>query len=356
MRCFLTLLVFFTTNLIGNPPLLDAPLSGYFINEQSFPYVISPKTDDLTLSEFQEWAISHQDELKDLLTSQGAVLLRGFPIHQPEDFANVVRAVIGKELIDYKGEGSRNRIIQGVYTSTEAPPDFKIPLHNELTCTLNPVSYICFYCNIAPNPGTGQTLIGRTDDVTLEIMKRPHIWDLFASQNLNYISRHPPEGNFFSKVNRTHRTWQQAFETEDKTEVERICRESGFDFKWMDEWIEVVRHVPGISSPNEHFEHPCWFNQAHLYDANPRLYGGWLKYVLANLLYISSSTKPYDIEFEDGSPISRATFYEIYDILDAHTIRFDWQEGDVLLLDNHKALHGKAPSSGQRRILVSMIR
>lgn len=365
MRCFLIFFAIFAVNLL-DATIEELPttyslfpntqVSGYFINQYHFPFVISPKNNDISLADFQAWAVSHQDELKTLLTSQGAVLLRGFPIHQAEDFAIVVKSVIGRELLDYKGEGSRQRIVQGVYTSTEAPPEFKIPLHNELTCTLNPVDYICFYCDIAPDPGTGQTIIGKTENVTIEMMKRPHIWNAFSKQTINYISRHPPEGSFFSSVNPTHRTWQQAFETEDTGEVERICKESGFDFKWVDGWIEVVRHVPGIAAPNEHFDHPYWFNQAHLYHANPRLYGGWMKYLLFNLLYNSSSTRPYDIEFEDGSSISQSIFYEIYDILDAYTIQFDWQQGDLLILDNHKALHGKAPCSSKRRILVSMIR
>jgi|GEM_PF-758720 len=335
---------------------LEEEYESYFINQDSFPLVLSPKDRELPLVHFKSWAEVHQNELKDLLTVSGAILLRGFPVDHAEDFAAVIRAVIGKELIDYKGEGSRHRITQGVYTSTAAPPEFKIPLHNELTCTLNPVDYICFYCDIPPLEGTGQTILGRTEEVTMEMMKRESIWDLFYGKHMNYISRHPSEGNFFSYVNPTHRTWEQAFETADRNEVERICKESGYQFQWMDDWIEVVRCVPAILGPDQYFTHPYWFNQAHLYHMNPRLSGSWVNHLLSNLLYISSSTRPYDIEFEDGSSLPREIVYEIYDVLDQHTIEFSWEKGDVLILDNHKTLHGRAPCSTPRRILVAMVK
>lgn len=342
-------------NTANHGSFLDEKFECYFVNEQKLPFVISPKGSEISLDTFQAWAEAHQHELQSLMDSQGAILLRGFPIEDAEDFAVIVKAVLGRELMDYVGEGSRKRIIQGVYTSTDAPVEFKIPLHNELTCTTDPIDYICFCCLVAPTAETGQTLLGRTEDVTVEMMNRPHIWNLFYGRNLKYISRHPSEGSFFTKVNRTHRTWPQVFETTDKAEVEKICAEKGYEFKWHKNWIEIARYVPAICSPDHHFDYPYWFNQAHLYHANSRIRGGWKNHLLANLLYIAPFTKQYDIEFEDGSKIPKEIIYEIYDILDGKTIKFNWEEGDVLLLDNHKTMHGRAPTDSQRRILVAMI-
>lgn len=338
-----------------SPAFLNEKFDRYFVNEDCLPFVLTPKDSEMTLANFKIWAEVHQNELKSLMDAQGAVLLRGFPINSAEDFATVVKAVIGRDLIDYKGEGSRKRIAQGVYTSTEAPSQFKIPLHNELTCTLNPVDYICFYCDIAPEPGTGQTILAKTEDITIEMMKRPHIWNLFNGKIIKYISRHPSEGSFFTRVNPTHKTWQQAFETTDREEVARICEQKGYDFKWDGDWIEVTRCVPAIRGPDQYFDHPYWFNQAYLYHANPRIRGGWVNHQLANLLYILPSTRQYDIEFEDGSAIDQEVIYEIYDILDEKTIKFNWAKGDVLLLDNRQTLHGRTPCIGQRRILATMI-
>lgn len=337
------------------PSFLNEKCEAYFVNEQHLPLVLFPKDIETPLENFTNWAEMHQDEMRSLMASQGGILLRGFPINRPEDFAAVVRSIIGRQLVDYKGEGSRHQIIPGVYTSTEAPLKYKIPLHNELSCTPNPVEYICFYCEIAPESRTGQTILAKTESITSEINQRPHIWNLFKGRNIKYICRHPPEGNFFTRINPTHRTWQQAFETSDKNEVERICNQKGYDFKWDGDWIEITKFAPAIRNPDQYFDRPYWFNQAHLYHSNPRIRGGWINHLLANLVYMSPSTRQYDVEFEDGSAIPRKIIYEIYDILDQKTVKFDWKKGDILLLDNLRAMHGRAPSKGQRRILVTMV-
>lgn len=328
----------------------------YFVNEQHMPLAVSPKDDSLTLAYFQEWAAAHQYELKALISERGALLLRNFPLGSAEDFAGAIKSVIGRELIDYRGgEGSRKKVAEGVYTSTEAPPQFHIPLHNELSCTNHSPEYICFYCDKAPEPGSGQTILGITEAVTQDILQHPEIWDFFNGHAIKYISRHPPEGSFYSKVNPTHKTWPQAFETNDKLEVENICKQKGLAYRWLGDWLEVTRTVPAIQNPNRYFDHPYWFNQVHLYHANPRIRGGWMNHILANLLYYSPTTRQYDVELEDGTAIPREIIYGIYDVLERQTIKFDWQKEDALIVHNIKALHGRAPYQGQRRILVSMI-
>ncbi len=340
---------------LGSLDFVNDEVNGYFVNREMFPFVLSPKSQDITLENFKIWAEIHQQELKSYIDSAGGILLRDFPINSADDFGAIVRTITGRELIDYKGEGSRKRITQGVYTSTEAPPEFKIPLHNELSCTLNPVDYICFYCEIAPDPGSGETILAKTEDVTREIMKKPHIWNMFYGKTLNYITHHPSEGNFFSRVNPTHKTWPQAFETTDKDEVARICERKGYECEWTGDWIEVIRHVPATQGPDEYFDHPYWFNQAYLYHGNPRIRNGWVNHLMANLLYIAPSTRQYEIEFEDETEIPKDVVYEIYDALDGVTVKFDWQERDLLLLHNRKACHGRNPYVGQRRILASMV-
>lgn len=334
---------------------LDEQFECYYFNEQQIPFVISPKDSNLTLASFQAWVEVHQHEFKALIERDGALLLRNFPVETAEEFGSVLKSVLGRNLLDYRGgEGSRRKVAEGVYTSTEAPAQFKIPLHNELSCSNYAPDYICFYCDIAPAPGSGQTILGKTEAITQDILLHPDIWNFFNGRNIRYISRHPPAGSFFSKVNVTHKTWQAAFETNDKEEVERICQARGFEYKWIGDWIEVTRIVPAIRGPDAYFDHPYWFNQAHLYHGNPRIRGGWLNHMLANLLYIAPHTSQYDVLLEDGTPIPNEIIYAIYDILDANTIKFDWNKGDVLIVDNRRGLHGRAPYTGERRILASM--
>lgn len=347
MRFFFNRFIFllsFLTMLTGVLPIVALPI------------VIPNDRSVQSLDEFSGFIEDNREALNALLKEHGALLFRDFPLATAEDFARAVKTILQRDLMDYaSGEGSRKWIAQGVYTSTEAPASFHITLHHELSCTNTPLAYIAFFCEIAPSPGTGQTLLGSTKTVTQRLVQEPEVWDSFFGKTIKYTSRHPPAGSYFSVINPTHRTWQESFETNDRQVVERICQEKGFEYHWLGDWLEVIRRAPAIRGPDEHFDHPYWFNQAHLYHANPRG-RGWLNYILANLLYIVPSTRPYDVEFDDGTQIPLAALYKLYDILEEETIRFDWQKGDLLLLDNIKTLHGKAPYRGKRRILVSMIR
>lgn len=306
---------------------------------------------------FRTLVSEHRETLRELLNEHGALLFRSFPFHTAEDFSSAIRVILQQEPTDYRsGEESRQRVIEGVYTSTEAPPEFSIPLHHEFSYTDYPWAYVAYFCQIPHDRGSGQMLLASTKNVHDRILQRPDIWEKFEGKVIKYTSRHPPEGSIFCAVNPTHKAWQEAFETDDPKVAEAICRSQGFDFRWLGGWLEVIRRAPAIRDPDEHFNHPYWFNQAHLYSPNPRVRGGWFNHFLANLLYIMPSTRPYDVEFDDGSPIPVDILYSIYDILDEETLCFEWQPGDLLVLDNIKTLHGRTPQEGEGHIFVSMFR
>jgi hypothetical protein len=143
------------------------------------------------------------------------------------------------------------------------------------------------------------------------------------------------------------------FETEDKREVEQKCDENDITFQWNpDDWIELNQTRPAV------IDHPLtqetvWFNQAHHFDLNPKLLGWW-RYLGSKVLYYKKYRKLHEIFFGNGKPIPREYLYHILDTLDANTISFPWQKGDLLVLDNILAMHGRAPFSGKRRILTAM--
>ena len=111
--------------------------------EKQFPLVLEPATEDLNLP---GWARNNREWLEDRLAKHGALLLRGFDLNSASQFAEFVR-VISDELIEYGERSSpRTSIGNGVYTSTDHPPDQPIVLHNEQSYTLNWPMKICFFC------------------------------------------------------------------------------------------------------------------------------------------------------------------------------------------------------------------
>ena len=54
----------------------------------------------------------------------------------------------------------------------------------------------------------------------------------------------------------------------------------------------------------------------------------------AQILNFKDYMKLHRVIFGDKSPIPREDLYHILDVLDANTVAFPWQKGDVLVLDN----------------------
>lgn len=63
---------------------------------------------------------------------------------------------------------------------------------------------------------------------------------------------------------------------------------------------------------------------------------------------------PRQVYFGDGSPIDDASMALIGRLYEACAVRFDWQRGDVVMLDNLIAAHARDPYEGPRKIAVAM--
>jgi hypothetical protein len=59
---------------------------------------------------------------------------------------------------------------------------------------------------------------------------------------------------------------------------------------------------------------------------------------------------------DDGTPIFGPDAEHIWDVLVNAEIPIQWNKGDVMLVDNIIAMHGRRSFRGPRRILVGMIR
>jgi alpha-ketoglutarate-dependent taurine dioxygenase len=56
----------------------------------------------------------------------------------------------------------------------------------------------------------------------------------------------------------------------------------------------------------------------------------------------------------NGDPIRLADLSRINAAIDSATVRFRWQRGDFLLVDNFLITHGRMPFHGKLRILVAI--
>lgn len=325
-----------------------------FITKENYPLVIEPANKNIPFEDFLGILKANNAFFRQNLLQQGALLLRNFPVNNEDDFGAVITTLgLGKYLDYIGGDSPRNKIKDGIYTSTEAPPSIKIPLHNELSFVKNYPKHIYFYCHVAPQKG-GETIIADARKVYHSVDKQ--VRKRFIERGLRYVSCYYHKSKvmeLLNKFQRSHKPWKDVFETEDKHDVELKCLANEFFFKWnQNDWLQISQVRPAtISHPVTHED--VWFNQAHLFDFNPKLLGWW-RYIGAKLFYIRKHMRLHEVFFADLGKIPREDLYHVMDVLDANTVYFPWQKGDVLVLDNVLAMHGRSTFSGKRRILTAM--
>lgn len=322
-----------------------------FLNEEKLPLVLEAKKEGLPIISFLQ---KNEEMLKEGILRYGGVLLRGFPVKDEKDFEKIIEALnLGKSVNYIGGDSPRTKVRGGIYTSTEAPPSVKIPLHNELSFVKFFPRHIYFFCEHAPHTG-GETILGDARKIYSGV--HPAVVERFAAKEIKYVSSYYYKSLLMEWVNSlqpSHKTWRDVFETEDKSAVELLCCENEFAFQWLkNDWLRISQQRPPV------LDHPVtkervWFNQVHLYDFNPKLLGWW-RYIGAKLFYARKETRLHEVFYADGSRIPRRDIYHLLDVLDANTVKFPWHKGDVLILDNMLAMHGRAPFTGKRRVLAAM--
>lgn len=272
----------------------------------------------------------------------GAVLFRGFGISDQELFHSTVSRLKG-QLLDYvDGNSPRTKLGGGVYTSTEYPPEYFISLHNELSYSAHWPARLFFCCVVQPDEG-GQTPLVDSRALLQELP--PHLVDEFRRKQVRYV-RNLHDGKGFGP------SWQKTFETTDRGYVEECARSSGVGFEWnADGSVRLSSIRPAIAS------HPItgeevWFNQADQFhpSTHPKAF---FNSMIA--LYKGREDRlPQNAMFGDGTLIPLEYLETVRDVTRRLMVLFDWQRGDLLMVDNMLAAHGRMPFKGNRRVLVSM--
>lgn len=325
-----------------------------WITKEKLPLVIEPTDKAINFPEFLRLLQEKNAFFREELLKNGALLFRNFPLTSADDFSDSIEALgLGKPLDYIGGDSPRNKIKGGVYTSTEAPPSIMIPLHNELSFIKNYPKHIYFYCHVAPEK-KGETTLADARRVYHSMNEG--VKQRLEHKQLKYVSHYyqkSPLMDLINKWQRSHKSWIEVLETSSKEEAERKCRENEFGFQWLkNNWLEISQVRPAFLTHPENNE-KVWFNQAHLYDFNPRLLGFW-RYLGAQLVYMRKHMRLHEVFYADGSPIPRKDLYHILDVLQSNTIYFPWQKGDFLVLDNVLTMHGRATFTGKRKIFAAM--
>jgi alpha-ketoglutarate-dependent taurine dioxygenase len=277
----------------------------------------------------------------DGLHRHGALLFRDTGITDAAGFEEVTRGLV-PELLSYVGGASpRSRISGDVYTSTEYAASAVLALHNEASYFRTMPELVWFFCKI-PSAQGGETPLGDMRRVLARL--DPALVERFSSKDFCYVTN-LRGGEGFGK------SWQSAYQTEDRGEVEAALRLKELEFKWTDDGgLRVLMRAPAVRIHTVTGE-DYWGNQAsNWHEANlPEATAAALRRT-----YGDPWNHPKAVFFGDGSAIPPEDIRVIARTLTEEETTFRWQAGDILLVDNQSIAHGRRPFSGSRQIMVAL--
>jgi len=324
---------------------------------RDLPRVVEPEDGAGSFESLLAMLGERREELEALLRTSGGVLLRGWDVSDAASFEKVLRR-LGWELEpEYlMGTTPRNNVAGHVFSSTEAPPDYPIFAHNEMSYLNTRPMLIAFYCAVAPRR-YGETPVFDTRASLREL--DPDVRRRLEERKVRYVRRLPYRRSFWQTV--IHRTWPETFLTDDRAEVERIAAANGVELRWRGDTLisevvvdPIVRHPEtGEPSLNVQLYHAA--NLA-LDIENLAARQGWVENHLMRIeaaLGFRTGRFPVEIRYGDGAPIPREDVVAIRTATWNNAVLFSWKRSDVLLLENLITAHARMNVEPPRKILAA---
>jgi alpha-ketoglutarate-dependent taurine dioxygenase len=300
----------------------------------SLPAVFSPAVADVDLA---EWAAANRGLLAQRLNRAGAVLFRGFGIASAPAFEAVARGLCG-ELFAENGEHPRETVSGNVYTPVFYPAGKRLLWHNENSFNHEWPLKILFCCLRPADVGGETPLVD-----SRQVWKRldPGIKERFQRLGVMYMRNYGAGPGL---------DWQTVFRTADRAEVEALSVAQGLTVEWKPADRLRTRCVRPAVVRHPQTGEESWFNQAqhwHVSCLEPEMRSS-----LAAAF--AEEDLPRHCYFGDGSPIPDSMMEEILAVYAELEVCFPWRAGDVVMVDNLLAAHGRNPFSGERKILVAL--
>ena len=309
-------------------------------NRDHFPTIIVNDGSVTTLEQAQSWISDNQDSLKKELSCTGALLLRGFPVTDAVSYDQFFSA-FGYNNFTYKESLSnavRINYTDLVFSANEAPKNIEIYLHNEMAQTPVFPNIISLFCEASADSG-GATTICRSDTVYEKLaVAEPALTAKLADLGIKYTNRIPSGDNPDSAQGRG---WQSTLSVETTEQAEKKLLSLGYNWQWhADGSLSAqTKALPAIKSVDTGRQ--VFFNQIIA------AYQGWDGV---------KDDPSIALCFGDDSAIPKHFLEKICAIAAETAYDIDWQDGDVAVVDNHLAMHGRRPYGGDRvrRVLVTL--
>ena len=315
-------------------PEKDLIKTSYLQPEQTLPLVIEPNSKEVDIA---DWAMNNREFFETNLRQHGAILLKDFHINSVSEFEKVAGAITPSLFGEY-GDLPREGVSKKVYGSTPYPEDKAILFHNE-SSHLNRWPQIIFFLCLKAAESGGETPI--VDCRKVYQMLNPKLREKLEEKQLMYVR------NYIEDLDVS---WQDFFQTNNKSEVESYCKNAGIELKWLENnGLKTSKVRPAITTHPKTGE-KIFFNQIQLHHIS------YLDAAVRESLLseFGEERLPRNVYYGDGSPIEDSVIEEIGAIYEQAAISFPWQAGNMIMLDNMLIAHSRNPYVGERKIVVAM--
>ncbi|MET3441655.1 amino acid adenylation domain-containing protein [Variovorax paradoxus] len=313
-----------------------SPVRTSFLSDQrAFPLVIEATSSDI---DAVSWAREQRDYIEASLRKHGGILLRNFGLRTPQEF-EAFAEVIEPELYGGYGDLPKKEGGRNTYRSTPYPERQMILYHNESSHLDRWPRKQWFFCEL-PSPVGGATPIVDCREM-LRRLPAEMVAE-FERKELMYVRTFLPRFDV---------SWQDFFKTGSKAEVEARLALAGTAWRWLDDdTLQTRNRCPAVIT------HPVtgdrvFFNQIQLHHVSCLEAD-----VREDLLALAGGldSMPRHVTYGDGTPIDDQTMAVVGRAYEDCAVRFDWRQGDVVMLDNMLAAHARDPYEGPRKIVVAM--
>jgi alpha-ketoglutarate-dependent taurine dioxygenase len=314
------------------------------------------------------WIAAHREALFVRLRAHGALLFRGFDVRSARGFEDVARALDPELKKEYLGTSPRTGLTEYVFSASELPPYYPIPLHCEMSFTAHPPRRLFFCCLRAPAWG-GETPL--CDFRGVHAALDPAVRDRFVRGGLRIIRNYGGPGAGRIRNPWQLKPWPEMFGTTDRAAVEAKCTAEGFQPVWGEGGrLRLLSEQDAVRAHPDTGE-LAWFNHAQVFHLSTapaeyrrlfaRLREPWMlvmwqlsrALVAAQRRLRAPEEQTMHCTYRGGGEIPDADIEHLRDVIWDRQVAFAWREGDILAIDNAVVAHGRMPYRGPREVVVA---
>ena len=303
-------------------------------------------------TEAAAWFAEHREAVEQALIEHGAIFLRGFPVRKTEDFGELLDGFDSFAPGYFAGTTDRKAVKGRVMEATRTADDFYILLHQEMAYLPTHPRVVAFYCH-KPAPQGGETIIGDMRGLLEELPD--YVAEKLRAVGVRYARNLRPDdpNDWRADPKYRHLSWQYHLESDDKDEIGRRLTERGANYEWHDDGsLSIYNDLPGVTTHPETGEE-IFFNQIHIQSQHRFVIGE--RALEMDRAYGTKWARPYSTAYGDGERISDEHLAALMEALERRVIRFGWEAGDVMLVENKLTAHGRKPYSGDRDVQVMLL-